>query len=124
MNNILKVLKLVVEDFKNKEIWLEDYSLELNGEIYGFITENDTWEDDGKYQYKIDKGAFAKFDENFNAIEEYPYGISRQISRTGSYYSDYYYDYNDPEIFEIKSITIPEKIIPAHEEEVWEEIKI
>lgn len=48
--------------------------------------------------------------------------ISLPIIRTGSYYSYYEYQYEEPSYSKIKIKEIPEQIIPAHETVVESEV--
>jgi len=105
---------------------LDDYHLDdfeyidSDGKIYGFKEVGDeSWDDQGKYQYKTEQGQLIEMDENYKEIQIFNFGVSRLIQRSGSYFSDYYYDYDPYEAFEIKEVLIPEKIIPAHIENEW-----
>ena len=110
---------------------LEDYSIEdfayvdSDGKIYGFKSVgDDSWEDEGKYQYKNEEGQLIEMNEDYDEIQTFNYGVSRNISRTGSYYTDYNYDDEPYEFFEIKEVLVPEVIIPAHTEDKWSKLEI
>ena len=62
--------------------------------------------------------------ENYQEIQEFNFGISRSVQRNGSYFTDYNYDYEPYEMFEIKEVLIPEVIIPAHMESKWDRLSI
>lgn len=96
---------------------LDDFTYNLNGKLYAFrdITE-DNWDDQGKYQYKIQKGQLIMIDSNYKTKKEFNFGVMRSIQRSGSYFSDYYYEYEAYEPFEITEVFVPEVIIPAHTE--------
>lgn len=98
-----------------------------NNVIYGFkdIGE-DTWEDDGsgKYQYKYEQGKLIEMDENDNEKQSFDFGISRSTQRCGSYFSGYNFETEKYKMFTIKEVLIPEKIILAHTENEWNELKI
>lgn len=97
---------------------LYDYIYELEGKKYGFREINDDkWDDQGKYQYKIEKGQLVEFNEKHRVVKEFDFGVSREVQRSGSYFSDYYYDYEKYKPFKIEKVEIPEVVIPAHIEE-------
>ena len=62
--------------------------------------------------------------EEYQEIQSFNFGISRSVQRNGSYFTDYNYDYEPYEMFEIKEILVPEVIIPAHMESKWNRLKI
>jgi len=104
---------------------LDDFSYECNGKIYGFRgVGDDSWDDEGKYQYKIEQGQLIEMDDKYREIQVFNFGVSRSIQRSGSYFSEYYYVKDPYEVFEIKEILIPEKIIPAHTENEWNRLQI
>lgn len=89
----------------------------------------DSWVDGGKYQYGGCNYQLVSYDESITGyccekavIDHYDIKIYLPCSRTGSYYSDYYYSYHIPEVYRITVKLIPEQIIPAHEEIAYEEI--
>ena len=99
---------------------LEDFTYTYNGKIYGFKNVgDDNWDDEGKYQYKTEQGQLIEMDGDYQEIQEFNFGISRSVQRNGSYFTDYNYDYEPYEIFEIKEVLVPEVIIPAHMESKW-----
>ena len=104
---------------------LDDFSYTKDGKIYGFKeVGDDSWDDQGKYQYKYEEGQLMEMDKRYVEIELFPFGVTRSVSRSGSYFSDYYYDKDKYEMFEITSVEIPEVIIPAHMEDKWNKLKI
>jgi len=104
---------------------LENFTYTYNNKIYGFKDiSNDNWDDEGKYQYKTEQGQLIEMNENYQEIQEFNFGISRSIQRNGSYFTDYNYDYEPYEIFEIKEVLIPEVVIPAHIESKWDKLNI
>jgi hypothetical protein len=104
---------------------IEDFGYKYNENIYGFKDVGDnTWDDQGKYQYKYEQGQLIEMDENYEEIQSFNFGVSRTVQRSGSYFSDYYYEKYPYEIYEIKEVLIPEKITPAHIENKWNKIKI
>lgn len=105
---------------------LDDFSCKYNGKIYGFKeVGEDKWNDEGKYQYKEEEeGQLIEMDENYKEIQEFNFGVSRSISRCGSYFTDYNYTYEPYDMFEIKDELIPEVIIPAHVDKKWSKLDI
>lgn len=104
---------------------LEDFSYTYNDKIYGFKeVGEDNWDDQGKYQYKNEDGQLIEMDKNYNEIQAFNFGVSRSISRSGSYFTDYYYEKDPYEMYEITEVLIPEVIIPAHTESKWNKVEI
>jgi hypothetical protein len=104
---------------------IEDFECTIDSKIYGFKDIGDnTWDDQGKYQYKYEQGQLIEMDKKYNEIQSFNFGVSRTVQRSGSYFSDYYYEHYPYEYFEIKEILIPEKIIPAHTENQWNKLVI
>jgi len=111
----IELFSLIVKKLGESD--LEDFSFKGDGKIYGFKDVGDgNWDDQGKYQYKYDEGQLMEMDEKYKEVQLFPFGVTRSVSRSGSYFSDYDYSYEPYEMFEIKEITIPEQIIPAHVE--------
>lgn len=120
----IKLFLKIVEELGDTD--LEDFEYIYEDKIYGFKgIGDDEWVDDGsgKYQYKDEKGQLIEMDNEYKEIQSFNFGVSRSVSRTGSYYSEYYYDYEKYEVFEIKEVLIPEQIIPAHVENKWVKLK-
>jgi len=112
------VKKLGEQDF-------EDFKYTCNNKIYGFKEiGDDNWEDEGKYQYKIEQGQLIEMDENYKEIQSFNFGVSRSVQRNGSYFTDYHYEYEPYEYFELKEVIIPEVIISAHTETKWDRLNI
>jgi len=112
---VKKLDKQDLEDFQ----YINDYI------IYGFKEiGDDNWEDEGKYQYRIEQGKLIEMDENYKEIQSFNYGVSRSVQRNGSYFTDYNYEYEPYEFFELKEVLIPEVIIPAHMETKWDKLSI
>jgi len=110
---------------KLSKLDLDDFSYTYNNKIYGFKdVGDDNWDDEGKYQYKTEQGQLIEMDTNYQEIQEFNFGVSRSVQRNGSYFTDYNYDYEPYEMFEIKEILVPEVVIPAHMESKWNRLKI
>ena len=112
------VKKLDEQDF-------EYFKYTYNNKIYGFKEiGDDSWEDEGKYQYKTEQGQLIEMDDKYREIQEFNFGVSRSVQRNGSYFTDYNYDYEPYEMFEIKEVLVSEVIIPAHMESKWNKLNI
>ena len=94
--------------------WLEDVGCEFNGERYGTeaLLESD-WDDGGKYQYKEEYGLLCKVDGEGVVIDKYDICIVNDITRSGSYFSEYDYE-NEFRVEQIIEKVIPEVVIPEH----------
>ena len=104
---------------------LENFAYTYNNKIYGFKNVgDDNWDDEGKYQYKIEHGQLIEMNGDYQEIQSFNFCISRSVQRNGSYFTDYNYDYEPYEMFEIKEVLIPEVIIPAHTESKWNRLSI
>ena len=51
-------------------------------------------------------------DDNWNTVKNFGIALTLCIIRSGSYFSDYYYEYEKPEVHKIVKKVIPEQIIP------------
>lgn len=98
----------------DKVTWLEDAGCEFNGESYTtvFLDESE-WDDGGKYQYKEEYGLLCKVDGEGVVIDKYDICIVNDITRSGSYFSEYDYE-NEFRVEQIVKKVIPEVVIPEH----------
>jgi hypothetical protein len=95
---------------------IEDLEIKINNITYGFkIIEDSNWQNDGKYDLKSTISQLVSYDDNYKIIEEFDTYFEQSSSRTGSYYTDYYYSYD-----KIERLQRVEKVIPEHIEVVWE----
>jgi len=110
--NERQFLKMVVEMGKTS---LDDFLYKLNEKNYAFTElDDDGWDDEGKYQYKNEKGQLIESDDEYTEIQRFNFGVSRSVQRSGSYFSEYDYTYGKWIPFEMKEVLIPEVIIPEH----------
>ena len=109
----LEEAKEIVKQF-DEVTWLEDVGCEFDGERYGTeaLLESD-WDDGGKYQYKEEYGLLCKLDNDYTVIEKYDVCIINDITRSGSYFSEYYYE-TELRVERIIEKVIPEVVIPEH----------
>ncbi len=108
----LEDAKKIVEDFDN-EHFLEDIGEEVNGVNYGIkVLDEGNCDDEGKYQYKRDIGVLCEYDKDWNIVKMYDIAVTSQVTRSGSYFSDYYYEYEPLTVNKIIKKVIPKQIIP------------
>lgn len=141
MEELTKVCKEIIDEldwFENNYFESEKFENDLNNKFktdkikYGIVQVDETdWEDTGygKYYSQNITYQLVKFD---STISEYPANkaiteelniyFNLSVTKTGSYYTDWYYNYDKPTIMKKEIIQIPEQIIPAHEEERMVEI--
>lgn len=117
--NYDELIEMSIEDAKkivgefNKEGFLEDIGEEVNGTNYGVkILDEGDWVDEGKYQYRTDIGVLCEYDEKWNVVKMFDIAVISEITRSGSYFTDYNYDYEDLEVNKIIKKVIPQQIIP------------
>lgn len=109
----LEEAKEIVKQF-DEVTWLEDTGCVFNGESYTtMLLEESNWEDGGKYQYKEEYGLLCKVDTKGVVIDKYDVCIVNDITRSGSYFSKYYYE-TELRVERIIEKVIPEVVIPEH----------
>ena len=102
---------------------LDDYEIKINNKTYKFIEiDKEEWVGEGKYQTKCESGQLIEVDENYNIVEKFPFGIVRSGCKTGSYYTEWHYQWEAWEPYRLVEELVPEVIIPAHTEIKWEPI--
>ena len=108
----LEDAKKIVGEFDN-ESFLEDIGEEVNGSNYGVkVLDEGDWVDEGKYQYRTDIGVLCEFDDKWNVVKMFGLAVTSEITRSGSYFTDYNYDYDDLRVNKIIKKVIPKQIIP------------
>ena len=108
----LEDAKKIIGEFDN-ESFLEDISDEVNGANYGIkVLEEGDWIDEGKYQHRTDIGVLCEFDDKWNIVKMFDIAVSSEITRNGSYFTDYNYDYENLKVNKIIKKVIPQQIIP------------
>lgn len=85
--------------------------------------------DDGKYENSYNEYQLVSYDNkkpfyprDHNIVDKFNVVIRQDMYRTGSYYSEYYYEYEAPMIDKIIIDNIPEITIPSHEEVRYKKI--
>jgi hypothetical protein len=108
----LEEAKKIVGEFDN-ENFLEDIGEEVNGSNYGVkVLDEGNWVDEGKYQYRTDIGVLCEFDGKWNVVKMFDIAVTSEITRSGSYFTNYNYDYDDLGVNKIIKKVIPKQIIP------------
>lgn len=108
----LENAKKIIGEFDN-ERFLEDMSSEVNGVNYGVkVLYGGDWRDKGKYQYRKDIGVLCEFDNKWNVVKMFDIAVISKITRNGSYFSGYNYEYDDLVVNKIIKKVIPKQIIP------------
>lgn len=108
----LENAKKIIEEFDNEQ-FLEDIGEEVSGTNYGVkVLDEGRWYDEGKYQYRTDIGVLCEYDEKWNIVKMFDIAVTSQITRSGSYFSDYNYDYENLEVNKIIKKVISKQIIP------------
>lgn len=107
----LEDAKKIVGEFNN-ESFLEDIGEEVNGTNYGVkVIDEGDWIDEGKYQYRTDIGVLCEFDDKWNVVKMFDIAVVSEITRSGSYFSEYNYEYDNLVVNKIIKKVIPRQII-------------
>lgn len=123
---ILSLLKEKCSNVKSDDdnyVESDELDFELNG--FGYLLreyDTESIQDEGKYQYGATTYQLVEFDKS---IESYPNKKSTTkvfnlfvyvaFSKSGSYYSDWYYSYEKPIIQTIEMKHIERQVIEAHD---------
>lgn len=108
----LEDAKKIVGEF-DRESFLEDMGEEVNGVNYGVkVIDEGDWIDEGKYQYRTDIGVLCEFDDKWNVVKMFDIAVVSEITRSGSYFSEYNYEYDNLVVNKIIKKVIPQQIIP------------
>lgn len=85
--------------------------------------------DEGKYSYGRKYFQLCSYDEKITTylsrkseLDKFDIVVSQGYSKSGSYYSDYEWYYDEPRASKIGVVIVPEVIIPEHEEVSFTEI--
>jgi len=111
---------------ESEENEMEELHFEMNGSHFSVVeVDEDDCVSDGKYENGGTHYQLVEFDKT---IKSYPcdesivakYNVEIFVGwyRTGSYYTDWYYMYDEPTVYQIQLETVPEQIIPEHQEVV------
>lgn len=107
----LEEAKKIVSHFDNED-WYEELGATVDGIEYGLdIIDDENWDDQGKYQYKDVTGILFKISED-DSVTKYDIAVTQYITRSGSYFSEYDYEYEPLEVHQLVQKVIPQQIIP------------
>lgn len=107
----LEEAKKIVSHFNNEDDF-EELGATIDGVEYRLnIVDEGDWDDQGKYQYKYVTGILCKILEDDSVIK-YDIAVTQYITRSGSYFSDYYYQYDPLQVDQLVQKVIPQQIIP------------
>lgn len=103
--------KKIVCHFDNED-WYEELGATIDGVGYGLdIVDEGDWNDQGKYQYKDVTGILCEILED-GSVSKYDIAVTQYITRSGSYFSEYYYEYEPLQVDQLVQKVIPQQIIP------------
>lgn len=103
--------KKIVNHFNNED-WYEELGATIDGVKYQLdIVDDGDWNDQGKYQYKDVTGVLYKISGD-DSVTKYDIAVTQYITRSGSYFSEYYYEYEPLQIDQLVQKVIPQQIIP------------
>lgn len=107
----LEEAQKIVNHFDNED-WYEELGATVDGIEYGLdIIDDENWDDQGKYQCKDVTGVLYKISEDGN-VTKYDIAVTQYITRSGSYFSEYDYEYDPLEVRQLVRKVIPQQIIP------------
>lgn len=107
----LEEAKKIVSHFNNEDDF-EELGATIDGIEYGLnIVDEGDWIDDGKYQYKDVTGVLCKILEDGSVIK-YDVAVTQYITRSGSYFTSYNYQYDPLQVDQLVQKVIPQQIIP------------
>jgi hypothetical protein len=125
--DLLDVVNANLEEFnKNRDDEkdpLEKFEFHLENIGFAFINRYESsWEDQGKYQYQESIGQLVAWDLNKakypcdkSIVERYNLFGTVNCSRSGSYFSEYYYNYDEIHLFKYEIKHVEEIVVPAHD---------
>ena len=103
--------KKIVSHFDNED-WYEELGATIDGVEYRLeIVDDGDWDDQGKYQYKDVTGILCEILED-GSVTKYDIAVTQYITRSGSYFSEYYYEYEPLQVDQLVLRVIPQQIIP------------
>lgn len=125
-SSILDALKnkLAEYNFDDEDGNIEGLKFKLNDLSFALTSVKDEdWISDGKYENSSSYYQLVSYDASKikyayskNIINRYTTVVCQEITRTGSYYSDWYSTYFEPTISIVEIINVPEVVIPEHED--------
>lgn len=103
--------KKIISHFNTEED-CEDLYANIDGIEYGtYIVDESNWDDQGKYQFKDVTGILCRISED-GSVTKYDIAVTQYITRCGSYFSEYNYEYAPLQVDQLVLKVIPQQIIP------------
>lgn len=103
--------KKIISHFNTEED-CEDLYANIDGIEYGtYIVDESNWDDQGKYQFKDVTGILCRISED-GSVTKYDIAVTQYITRCGSYFSEYNYEYAPLQVDQLVQKVIPQQIIP------------
>ena len=103
--------KKIISHFNTEED-CEDLYANIDGIEYGtYIVDESNWDDQGKYQFKDVTGILCRISED-GSVTKYDIAVTQYITRCGSYFSAYNYEYAPLQVDQLVLKVIPQQIIP------------
>lgn len=131
-NKVSDQLLMAIKQYINKKFpdkydcpdMEDNFELEIDGVLYGILESyKSEWTDEGKYSYADKTYQLVSYDKNVSEyicdesiINKYDLFINQSFSRSGSYFTDYDYQYDSPTVRIATIEKVPEKVIKAHDE--------
>lgn len=115
-NKYKELANVILKELPNDASMEGVEPIEVGGTKYYWVEiEELPTEDEGKYQYGGTIYGIGKYDnqKGYGIIGEPLFFIEQDFTKTGSYYSEQYYEYDEPYVVERKEKTVI----------VWESIK-
>lgn len=107
----LEEAKEIVSHFDNEDYY-EELGATIDGVEYGLdIVDESNWDDQGKYQFKDVTGILCRISED-DSVTKYDIAVTQYITRCGSYFSEYNYEYAPLQVDQLVQKVIPQQIIP------------
>ena len=103
--------KEIVSHFDNEDDF-EELGATIDGVEYGLkIIDETNWDDQGKYQYKDVTGILCEILED-GSVTKYDVAVTQYITKSGSYFTSYNYEYDPLQVDQLVQKVIPQQIIP------------
>ena len=128
--DLLEVVKNKLEmwpDYnENDKIERGEMDIKKDGVSYGYLyIDESSCDDEGKYQFQNITYQLVAYNPTHseysypcdsNITDKFDLILTVPVTRSGSYFSDYTYYYDKPNLSIVEIENIPEQVIPAHEE--------
>ena len=101
----------IISHFNNEDYY-EELGATVDGKKYELnIIDKSDWIDEGKYQCHDATGMLYSIAKN-GSVTKYDIAVTQYVSRSGSYFSEYNYEYEPLEVRRLIQKTIPKQVIP------------